>query len=714
MTIASLLVELHTEELPPKALESLSEAFAAGIEAGLRRREFLTAASRATAFGAPRRLAVHLTAVKPRSDDKPFRQKLMPMAVAQDPAGQWTAAFLKKLDQLGRGHLAKLAVGTADAADALVIERDGKADAVFLSSVAQGGTLSVGLQAVLDETIAALPIPKLMSYQLADGRTTVQFVRPAHRLVALHGQAVVPATALGLQSGRKTFGHRFHTRGEIAIDSADRYEQQLLEEGKVIASFEVRRRRIAELVTAAARAIGAHAVMPADLLDEVTALVEWPVVYESGFEKEFLDVPQECLILTMQRNQKYFALKDDAGRLLNRFLLVSQIETGNPQFIVGGNARVVRARLADARFFYDQDRKRPLESRISGLSAVVYHSKLGSQLERVERLTGIAVEIARALGVDITHVERAARLAKADLRTLMVGEFPELQGIMGTYYARHEREPADVASAIEEHYRPRFAGDALAHSAVGTCVALADKLETLVGLFGVGERPTGDRDPFALRRHALGVLRMLIERGPAGALPLDRLLAIGAAAFGSVKAFADPRADLEAFVFDRLRGLLREEGYSANEIEAVIAVVQPTRPQRIDDVPPRLAAVRAFLALPEADSLAAANKRIGNILKKADAQPGAVDAALLFEPAEQELAAAFERIKPVTDSQFAAGDYAAMLTALAPLKLPVDRFFDDVMVNVDEPRLRANRLALLAALRAQMNRVADLSLLAAG
>ena len=706
MSTASLLVELNTEELPPKALKALSEAFAAGIEKGLRSREFLTADSRVTAFGAPRRLAVHISAVKARSDDQPFRQKLMPLAVAQDKAKQWTAAFLKKLEGMGRGHMATVPVGTADGPDRLHIESDGKAEAVFLSSVTQGSALSVSLQAVLDDALDALPIPKVMSYQLADGRTTVQFVRPAHRLVALHGHAVLPVTALGLDAGTKTFGHRFHSEGEIAIHSADTYEKQLLEEGKVIASFEARHRRIAELVTAAAKARGAHAVMPADLLDEVTALVEWPVVYESGFEAEFLQVPQECLILTMQQNQKYFALKDDAGRLLNRFLLVSHIEAKDPAAIVAGNARVVRARLADAKFFYDQDRKATLDSRIPGLASVVYHNKLGSQLERVERITGIAVEIAKALGVDATHVERAARLAKADLRTLMVGEFPELQGIMGTYYARHDDEPADVAAAIEEHYRPRFAGDVLPTSKVGTCVALADKLETLVGLFGIGERPTGDRDPFALRRHALGVLRMLIEQRLA--LPLERLLAIGAAAFGNVRGFADPRADLEVFVYDRLRGLLRDDGYSANEIEAVVSM----KPQRIDDVPPRLAAVRAFAALPEAESLAAANKRIRNILKKADLAPGAVDASVLFEPAEKELAAAFERIKPVTDSQFAAGDYTAMLASLAPLKPPVDRFFDDVMVNVEDTRLRANRLAVLAALRAQMNRVADLSLLA--
>jgi glycyl-tRNA synthetase beta chain len=680
--IASLLIELNTEELPPKALRALSDAFAAGIDKGLRARELLEPSSQTTAYGAPRRLAVHISQVRAAAPDQPFRQKLMPRAVALDDAGMPTPALRKKLASIGREALADRWPGPADDADAttgadrLVLEQDGKTEAMFLTGVAAGSALQAGLQAALDEALARLPIPKMMSYQLADGHTTVQFARPAHRLVALHGSHVVPVSALGLTSGNRTFGHRFHAPGELAIGSADGYAQQMHDDAKVIVSFDARQQRIAELVTAAAAQRSAQALMPTDLLEEVTALVEWPVVYESGFEEAFLDVPPECLILTMQQNQKYFALKSATGRLLNRFLLVSHIETRT--------------------------------TRIPGLASVVYHNRLGSQLERVERITGIAVEIAKALGVDPTHVERAARLAKADLRTLMVGEFPELQGTMGTYYARHDNEPADVAAAIEEHYRPRFAGDALPASPTGTCVALADKLETLVGLFGIGERPTGDKDPFALRRHALGVLRMLIEGRLA--LPLDRLLALAAAAFDGVKGFADPRADLENFLFDRLRGLLREQGYGTNEIEAVVSL----RPQAINDVMPRLAAVRSFAALPEAASLSAANKRIGNILKKAETVPTAVDPALLFEPAEKDLAAAFARVHPEADRHFAAGDYTAMLSALAPLKLPVDRFFDDVMVNVDDARLRGNRLALLAALQAQMNRVADLSLLAAG
>lgn len=707
---ASLLVELQTEELPPRALKALSEAFATGIEAGLYSRQFLGPESRVTAFGSPRRLAVHITSVARRSADQPFRQKLMPLAVARDAARNWTQAFLKKLEGIGRGHLAALPVGTSEGSDSLVVEHDGKADAVFLHGITAGQKLHEALQATLDETIAGLPIPKVMSYQLADGATTVHFVRPAHRLVALLGHEVVPLQALGLSAGTKTQGHRFMCKGEIALHSADTYVEQMEDEGKVVPSFAARRARIEEQLARAGERLGASVVAPDELLDEVTALVEWPVVYESGFEAEFLQVPQECLILTMQQNQKYFALKNPDGALIDRFLLVSNLDARNPEAIVTGNARVVRARLADAKFFYDQDRRQTLESRVTGLATVVYHNKLGSQLERVERLTGIAVGIARDLGLDVTHVERAARLAKADLRTLMVGEFPELQGIMGEYYARHDGEPADVAQAIREHYQPRFAGDALPSSEVGICVALADKLETVAGLFGIGEKPTGEKDPYALRRHALGVLRMLKEE--ALPLPLGSLIDRALAAFpaGLLKDVAGARVALLGFFSDRLAGLLRDEGFSPQEVESVLA--EPSL--RIDLMPKRLAAVRAFLQLPEAASLAAANKRIGNILKKSDRVPDAFDATLLLEPAEQALGTAFSSLRPGAEALLAQGDYTAMLCALAPLKLPVDRFFDEVMVNVDDERLRANRLGLLGQLHGTMNRVADLSKLTSG
>jgi len=706
----SLLVELNTEELPPKALAKLAQAFASGIDTGLRERGLLAVDSKATAFGSPRRLAVHISGVAPRSEDKPFKQKLMPLSVAQDKAKNWTTAFLKKLDGLGRGHLAKVSVGTHDGPDALCVENDGKAEAVYLESVAAGQNLLVALQAALDETIKALPIPKLMNYQLADGVTTVQFVRPAHRLVALHGHAVVHVHALGLIAGTKTFGHRFQSQGEVAVHSAATYEEQLEREGRVIVSFEKRRARMIELLTAAATTLKATPLMPDELIDEVTALVEWPVVYESGFEAEFLDVPPECLVLTMQQHQRYFPLQDVGGKLMNRFLLVSNLEANDGgEAIRTGNARVVRARLADAKFFYDQDRKRTLESRVPLLSGVVYHNKLGSQLERVERVIGIAVQVARAVGADVTHVERAARLAKADLRTEMVGEFPELQGTMGRYYALHDGEAVDVADAIAEHYKPRFAADELPASVVGICVALADKLEALVGLFGIGERPTGDKDPYALRRHAIGILRILTEKQVP--LELTRLFAIASEELGSKITIDRKRlfTELHEFFLDRLSGLLREQSYTANEVDAVISQA----PTRVDLVPAQLAAVRAFMHLPEAESLVAANKRIGNILKKADAIKTPFDPARLFEPAEKELSTAYARVKPMAEQLFSKGDYTGMLKSLVPLKLPVDRFFDDVMVNVEDEGLRNNRLALLASLRETMNRVADLSRLSA-
>jgi glycyl-tRNA synthetase beta chain len=420
-------------------------------------------------------------------------------------------------------------------------------------------------------------------------------------------------------------------------------------------------------------------------------------------------VPPECLILTMKANQKYFPLLDGAGRLTNRFLIVANISPADASAIVDGNERVVRPRLADAKFFFDQDRKKKLEDRVADLARVVYHSKLGSQRERVERVRSIARGIGTFLGGDaalLGDADRAALLAKADLLTDMVGEFPELQGVMGGYYARHDGEGEAVALAIEDHYRPRFAGDALPRNDAGVVLALADKLETLTGLFGVGEKPSGDKDPYALRRHALGAIRLLAER--ALPLELDALLQLALAAFG--ESVADAREALAEFIYERLAGSLREQGYSAQQVDAVLSV----RPGRLADVERRLAAVRAFAALPESASLAAANKRVGNILKKAE--PGAVgasvDAALLVERAEAALHGALREVQPSSDAAFERADYAASLQALAALKTPVDAFFDDVMVNVDDAKLRANRLALLASLHGAMNRVADLSKLA--
>ena len=710
-TTKNLLVELFVEELPPKALKKLGEAFGTVLLAGLKAQGLAGEHSALNVFASPRRLAAHVSHVLAVAPDRAQSVKLMPVAVALAADGSPTPALLKKLAALG---------AEASVVPALKRAPDGKAEALFLDSTVPGATLAAGLQVALADAIAKLPIPKVMQYQLESGSgpdfqpgwTSVHFVRPAHGLVALHGADVVPVQALGLQAGRQTRGHRFEAAMDpVVLQDADHYERQLAEQGSVIAGFAHRRDDIVRQLQHAAALQNARPVDDDALLDEVTALVERPNVLTCEFPVEFLAVPPECLILTMKANQKYFPLLDDQGRLTHRFLVVSNIRPADASRVVQGNERVVKPRLADAKFFFDQDRKRTLESRIPQLAKVVYHGKLGSQGERVERVRAIARAIGLQLGGEslAAQADRAALLAKADLLTDMVGEFPELQGIMGGYYARHDGETEAVALAVEDHYKPRFAGDALPRESAGQAglvVALADKLETLCGLFGIGEKPTGDKDPFALRRHALGVIRMLIERDLPLAVPA--LLKTAFAAFPA--GHGDATADLMNFLYDRLVGVLREQGYSAQEVDAVIAL----RPDRWGDIPRRLSAVRAFAALPEAAALAAANKRVSNILKKADAAvPASVDAALLKEAAEAALHAALHAVAPGADAAFERGDHTASLQALAALKAPVDAFFDGVMVNADDAALRANRLALLGALQRAMNRVADLSRLAA-
>ncbi len=711
MTTQNLLVELFVEELPPKALKKLGEAFANQLAEQLRAQGLATADSVVTPFASPRRLAAHITQVCRKAADRAVQQKLMPVSVGLTADGTATPALLKKLQALG--------VDVSDPVFAVAGLRkapDGKADALFYDSLANGATLDVGLQKALDEALTKLPIPKVMSYQLESdcelpGWTSVNFVRPAHGLVALHGSTVVPVKVLGLTSGNTTQGHRFEAdKSPVLIADADQYAQTLLTDGAVIASFNDRRFAIVQQLAQAAERLGPgfEVLLDEALLDEVTALVERPNVLTCAFEEQFLEVPQECLILTMKANQKYFPLLDTHGKLTHQFLVVSNISPADPSAVIGGNERVVRPRLSDAKFFFDQDRKKTLESRVAGLDKVVYHNKLGTQGERMARVCAIAQAIAALLdvsAVDPAAVRTAARLAKTDLLTDMVGEFPELQGIMGGYYARHDGLTKTIAQAIEDHYKPRFAGDELPRNPVGVVVALADKLETLVGMFGIGNLPTGDKDPFALRRHALGVIRMLIEKD----LPLD----LNALVLAAQPAFGDKITDASTalidFIFDRLAGTLREQGYSTLEVDAVLAL----RPQRLGDIPKRLTAVRAFAALPEAPALAAANKRIGNILKKADDADAHVSQLLLQEPAEIALYAAMQPVLPQAALQFEAGDYTAALQTLAALRAPVDAFFDGVMVNAEATDVRLNRLGLLKTLHQAMNRVADLSRLAA-
>ncbi len=724
MTTQNLLVELFVEELPPKALKKLGEVFATHLCDQLKVQGLAAPDSRVTPFASPRRLAAHITHVAAKAADKTVRQKLMPVGVALDAGGNATPALQKKLQSMG-----------ADPSVVPHMQRvmDGKSEVLVLDTLVTGATLDAGLQKALDETLSKLPIPKVMTYQLHQGCelpgwSSVQFVRPAHGLVALHGEAVVPVSVLGLKAGRSTHGHRFEAACDpIEFASADDYAIDLREEGSVIASFDERRSEIARQLKAAAESLdnGLHPIEDDALLDEVTALVERPNVLVCQFEQEFLDVPQECLILTMKANQKYFPLLDAAGKLTNRFLVVSNIRPADSSAVISGNERVVRPRLADAKFFFDQDRKKTLESRVGGLAKVVYHNKLGTQGQRSERVRQMAHAIVNQLRMaqvpytadDKEHfdvldskAQQAARLAKTDLLTGMVGEFPELQGVMGGYYARHEGLRDGVAIAIEDHYRPRFAGDALPRNHTGTVLALADKLETLVGMFGVGNLPTGDKDPFALRRHALGVIRMLVEKQ----LPLDlpQLLQAASQAFGAL--LPDPaksNAQLLDFIYERVAGYLREHGASAQEADAVIAA----RPMW-GEMPKALAAVRAFAQLPEAAALAAANKRIGNILKKAGDAEQVVDAhvseVLLVEEAEKSLYAAMQQVVPQADAHFEAGRYTESLQTLAALRAPVDAFFDDVMVNAEQLDLRLNRQGLLKMLHQAMNRVADLSLLA--
>jgi glycyl-tRNA synthetase beta chain len=717
MTTKNLLVELFVEELPPKALKKLGEAFATSVREGLGSRDYLNEASVTTVFCSPRRLAVHITDVLAVSRDKRIKTKLMPVSVGLDAQGNPTPALAKRIRSMYHQEV--------DVANILAQrvsrESDGKTEALFHDVLAAGLPIVRGLLEAVEEAIEDLPIPKRMSYQLEKncelpGWTSVSFVRPAHGLVAVHGSDVVPIWALGLEAGNTTHGHRFEASVDpLVIKDADSYAQQLRDEGAVIASFAERKTEIAKQLAAAAAKLGGGVQAIADdaLLDEVTALVERPNVLVCAFEKEFLDVPQECLILTMKANQKYFPLLDAAGKLTNQFLVVSNITPDDASAVIGGNERVVRPRLADAKFFFDQDRKKTLASRVAGLDKVVYHNKLGTQCERVQRVRAIAKAIGQQLGGDVLaqQADQAAQLAKTDLVTDMVGEFPELQGTMGRYYALNDGLAAEVADAIEDHYKPRFAGDDLPRNMTGVVVALADKLETLVGMFGIGNSPTGDKDPFALRRHALGVVRMVVERK----LPIKLIDLIHGAYETFPEGVLNPLYPMDGvlvtFCQERLVRLLESEGYEPSHIHAVLGVQGTHHWSAVHE---RLAAVRAFAALPEAQALAAANKRIGNILKKEvlDVDPH-VSALLLKELAEIALHAAMQELIPQANAQFDAGDYTASLQTLAALRAPVDAFFDGVMVNAEDLALRLNRQGLLKSLHDAMNRVADLSRLVA-
>ena len=711
----TLLIELLTEELPPKALERLSISFADDVFAALREQGLAQENSVCTPYATPRRLALTVTNVLGQQADRLLERKGPAVTAARDADGKISKALEGFMRSVGVVY------------EQLKIVHDGKADYFAASIEQKGKPLEEYLADMVMQALKKLPIPKLMRW----GDTDHQFVRPVKSLVMMHGDRVIKGEILGCVSSNVTRGHRFLSTGTIALKNAGEYENSLNIVGNVVANFRARRKMITAQLEKGASELGAVWIghghqsmaellalssvdrcMTSSLLDEVTALVEWPVVYVGEFEKEFLEVPQECLVLTMQQNQKYFPLLDKDGNLLNKFLIVSNMKVKDSKHIIGGNQRVVRSRLSDARFFFNQDRKQKLESRVEKLGHVVYHNKLGSQLERVERITTLSGRIARLLGADKASAELVARLSKADLLTDMVGEFPELQGVMGRYYARHDGEKPEVADAIAGHYHPRFAGDSLPQGPLACAVALADKLETLVGIYGIGQVPTGDKDPFGLRRHALGVLRILIETPLE--LPLPALLKTAAENFPVGMLNAKVATELEGFMMDRLRGYLRDHGYEATHIEAVIPRLEGKLHQSIK----RLDAVRSFAALDASKDLAAANKRVQNIRRKnieelgADSAMTKANKMLLVEKQEIDLYQAIQDIIPYSVHYMTRGEYSHNLKSLVALKPFIDDFFNHVMVMAEDKGLRNNRAALLNELGQLMNQVADISKLA--
>lgn len=687
---ATLLVEIGTEELPPKALPRLSAAFTQALTAGLDKAGFEHAT--VSAYATPRRLAVQVTNLTAEQPARMEQRRGPAVKAAFDAAGEPTKAALGfarscavEVHELGRIK--------TDQGEWLALERE-----------VAGATLADALPAMIDAALAGLPIPKRMRWGAGD----VEFVRPVHWIVVLYGDTVIDCEVLGLRSDRLTYGHRFHAAGPVTLKRADDYAATLTDKAFVIPAFSERRKRIVELVTAARDTIGGAAVIDDALLDEVTALVEWPVVIAGSFDNKYLELPEECLIASMQDHQKYFPVRDSDGALTNRFVTISNIESTDPAVVRDGNERVIRPRLADADFFYRTDRARTLADGHAGLADMLFEKRLGSLQDKTARVEALARQIAPSCNADPSLSARAARLSRCDLLSAMVGEFPELQGTMGAYYAAADGEPAEVAQAIGEFYRPRFAGDDIAATAAGRATAVADRIDTLVGIFGIGSAPTGDKDPYALRRAALGVLRTLIE----GGIDLDLVVTLEAAyaGYGDSKLAADTTVQVLAFVRERLRGYYVDRGTAADVCAAVLA----TEPASPSDFHARVEAVTRFRAMEAAAALAAANKRSANILRKL-AEPVGADWSHehLQETAEVALAGALDAIRPGADALFGERDYAAYLEQLAGLRDHVDAFFDQVMVMSEDAALRANRLALLTDLNRLFTRVADISLLAA-
>lgn len=682
---ADLLIELGTEELPPKALRALSEAFAGETLRQLDEAGFAHGAL--DVFATPRRLAFRIRQLQTRQPDREVERRGPALQAAFDGDGNPTRAALGFAQSVGLEVSALETVET-------------EKGAWLVARVTEHGRgLADVLPDVLEQSVQRLPIPRRMRW----GSRKVQFVRPVHWLVALLDDEVLELSLLDLRAGRETRGHRFHAPEAIALRSADEYEQRLERDGRVIVDFARRRELIREQAVAAGAREGGVTRIDEDLLDEVTALVEWPVALVGHFEKEFLRVPQEALITTMEENQKYFPVLDAQGNLRNGFVFISNLDSPHPDKVIAGNEKVVRPRLADAAFFYDVDRKKPLAEHARELEHVVFQQQLGTVADKVRRIAALARHIAGEIGGDPALAEQAGLLAKADLATSMVYEFDTMQGVMGSYLARHEGLPDELADALREQYLPRFSGDALPATRTGMALALADRLDTLVGIFGIGQKPTGDRDPFALRRAALGVLRIIIENELT--LDIHALVDKAAGLLGDRIDAAAAREALE-FIEGRYRAMYQERGVDTAVILSVLAV-QPRQPLDFDR---RVRAVDAFRALPEARALAAANKRVANILAKSGTERAdTIDPARLEQTEERALYDAVEAAAARVSQQAAASGYDAVLADLAALRAPVDAFFDNVMVMAEDAQVRANRLALLGRLRALFLRVADIS-----
>ncbi|WBA17936.1 glycine--tRNA ligase subunit beta [Salinivibrio kushneri] len=687
MATQNFLIELGTEELPPTALRTLAEAFASQFEAQLKDADL--SHQGITWYASPRRLALKVAALSDRQPDKVVEKRGPAVKAAFDADGNPTKAAMG----WARGN-------GIDVSEAERLKTD-KGEWLLYRQHVPGQAIDALLPVLADNALSKLPIPKPMRW----GDKDTQFIRPVKTLVMLYGDTLIEGTILGVASDRVIRGHRFMGESSLTLDHADQYPERLEREGKVMADYEKRKALIIKDAKAAADAVGGVAELDDDLVEEVTSLVEWPVVLTASFENKFLKVPSEALVYTMKGDQKYFPVYDANGELLPKFIFVSNIESKDPAQVISGNEKVVRPRLADAEFFFDTDRKRPLIDRLPELDSAVFQKQLGTIKDKTDRITALAGQIAERIGADKAHTERAGQLAKCDLMTSMVFEFTETQGVMGMHYARHDGEPEAVALALNEQYWPRFAGDKLPTTPVSSALAMADKMDTIVGIFGIGQAPKGS-DPFALRRAALGVLRIVVENGYQ--LDLVDLIRDAKAQYDDRLTHKEVEADVLDFMLGRFRAWYQDMGYSVDIIQAVLAR-RPTKPADFDS---RVKAVSHFRSLEEAEALAAANKRVGNILAKYDGElPSSVDTSLLQEDAEKALANVVAEKVAAVKPLFADSDYQGALTELAQLRTPVDTFFDNVMVMADDPVLKANRLAMLHLIREQFLNVADISVL---